>query len=438
MKNQTSLLSQVQLGEYKCGMHLVVPGEPAKRTLNILTNFEPIDLSKMLEELGYFGSVIFTDGYGNGRLMTSNKIDLIFTGDSMRSEVNWLGKCRVIANKYNAPVCPEFLLGQHYTGNSNIKECFKVFLEENFPLTQNSFKDDDSNFRKPTKEEMGWMSKNLLSNLQWSPKTRYFLNTEYGLVVKNNEYWKTGGYPLSEDELAEENTGVRPANLADLLEIFIRVASDVLFFYPPAVINVQDKTERANALFEIKYNLQQLGYLPKPQINRGFEKKVIPGEPLSNEIIKNYLQFSANKFKSIQIFFEEDFIELRSPDYSEDYENQGSIWHDIYDLKMMDTWIHSRENSKPLYTEFGHFAFHSRSGSASGSPKTLDEVEQNSNSIVYCSKKGNKRVRISRDLVERFIWLEETERIPHLAYSILFEEAGYYGCTRIPIQVIWS
>ncbi len=361
---------------------------------------EPI--GKILNELDRFGgAVVFQQNYGAHQWMETGQVDLIVGYEMESGETDWLGKCYDVARKSNAPLCVEFLVGRDCKIN-DFAQKFKLFMENEFYKQKNRLTEEPKKKRQRslTDREIGWKGRELLSSLTISKDLSELLK-HLGITHKD--------YPLK-------------GTVRDLVYNFVMMIDEKPHF---------SGTNDAKYDHEIKFILQQLGYLPRPKIDRG-SVQIDNNTPISDEIIKAVLGSSIEKHahKTTLSFFGKH-VELTRGTCPTKHDEKIDIR--TYNLESFKKIIDGSYSSDDWFEDFNKNTFIKKESTVENS-----DIASIKDSVVMKWFPGvfdYRLFKVDRNVLETLIRAEEALCIPHFAYEVLY--GSFYGKeSKIPLQQI--
>ncbi len=361
---------------------------------------EPI--GKILNELDHFGgAVVFQQNYGANDWMATGQVDLIVGYYLHGGENDWLGKCYDVARQSNVPLCAEFLVGRDCK-EGEFNEKFKLFMENEFSKQKRRLAEEPKKdrIRLLTDREIGWKGKELLSQLIMSKHLTGLLNR---LEITHPDYLLKG-------------------TVRDLVYNFVIIVDGKPQF---------SGTDDEECGDEIKFILEQLGYLPRPEINRG-SVQIDADTPLSDDIIKAVLGSSIEKYAhNTTLSFHGKYVELARgirPDKPDEKTDVRT-----YNLENFKKIIDGSYGSDNWFEDFNRNTFIKRENTVENSDITSvkDSVVMKWFPGVY----DYRLFKVDRKVLETLIRAEEALRIPHFAYEVLY--GSFYGKeSKIPLQQI--
>ncbi len=374
--------------------------------LNILCiaypDFTPV-IGRILDELGRFGGChVFAKNYGASYFMTSGQIDLIVGYDLNAGEADWLGKCYDVARKAEAPLCPTFIVGQDCTAE-DFREKFKAYMDKDFYTQRNLLKEQPSKerVRKLTDKEIGWKGKEFLCRLNLSRGVKSYLTSLNILDPK---------FPLK-------------GTVRDLVYNFVMMVDGKPRF-----------TESEEEDGEIKFIIEQLGYLPRTKINRG-NLHVATNEFIDDETVTAIMEASAKAHNhSRKFFLRGGYVEMvETADPKNNPEDRSFLY--TFKIESLQKLLKGEINPAIWFDDAKSSSFYS--GGYGNDMKAPMKGPFIKDSIVYSWKKDSdvRTTIVDRNLLNLFISIEEALCIPHFAYEA-FSNGMYGKESLIPLQQI--
>ncbi|MEJ0002259.1 MAG: hypothetical protein WDN09_03780 [bacterium] len=359
-------------------------------------------IGEILNGLGHFGgSVIFQQNYGANMWMQTGQIDLIVALDTEAGEADWLGKCYDAGRKSNAPLCVEFLVGRECGLDENFKEKFTKFMKDEFYSLRNALEAEPSKerVRKLTDPEIGWKGKEFLAELVMSKGLASYLQS----------------IGMTDPKLVYKGT------VRDLVYNFVMMVDGKPTFAA---------TENQEFNAEIKFILEQLGYLPRPKIERG-AVQIDLNAPLSDDAITTVLAKSID-MHAHQVVLNVDKKEVRiirgkRPNVTTDKK------FDVvnFNFKNLRKLIDGKTDINQWFEDGHHFDFSSSKTEESPQPVPKRGLIKGWIPKMY----EYRDIIVDRELIEMLIKVEEATCIPHFAYEAL--HGSFYGKkSMIPLQQI--
>lgn len=367
-------------------------------------DFTPI-IGKILDGLERFGgSYVFEQNYGAHYFMPSGQVDLIVGYDLEAGEADWLGKCYDSARKSGAPLCADFIVGKDCTAE-DFREKFKLFMQNDYFALRNRLEAEPSTerVRKLTDKEIGWRGKKFLCRLDLSRAAKSYL-TSLGILDPE--------LPLK-------------GSVRDLVYNFIMMVGDKPTF-------TGEEGEKSSG--EIRFILEQLGYLPRTKIDRG-ELRITPNQFIDDETAISVLESSAEAHnRSDKFFLRGGYVEMvERADPKHNSSDTTSI--DTFNVESLQQLLSGEIDPYEWFSDGSSYKFYKNSHERSlervlKSPFIKDSV------VNYWSKSSDKRTTaIDRNLLNLLVSIEEALCIPHFAYETVHGKM-YGKDSLIPMQKV--